>query len=272
MIDLLGNFLRLTPNFRGKWRLVFFWSNRLRPDSRIGRLPNGLKIITRMDVPYERMVWLNAEETIDLKSIKKFLKEGDLFIDVGSNIGLYTLTCASVCNVIAMEPNPATFAKLEKNIALNALHNKVTLIQSAVSSKLGFIRFHCDPQHNISSIVTGKSQGIEVPTITLDSFSANIDTNRRIVIKIDTEGHEDNVVLGSLELVKKCSPIFIIEFNTDLTSSKFIRDWKTFSILTELGYLAQEFGGKKTAPINLNYSIKGYKNILFHKFQENVRF
>ena len=265
MFDFLGNFLRLTPNFRGKWRLVLFWSNRLRPDSRIGRLPNGLKIITRMDVPYERMVWLNAEETIDLKSIKKFLKEGDLFIDVGSNIGLYTLTCASVCNVIAMEPNPATFAKLEKNVALNNLSKKVRLIQSAVSSKLGFIRFHCDPQHNISSVVVGTSPGIEVPTITLDSFAPTIDPNRRVIIKIDAEGHEDNVILGCLQLIKKTNPFFIIEFNTDLTSSKNIRNWETFSILTELGYSAQEFGVNKPHQINSEYSINGYKNIFFFK-------
>lgn len=265
MFDVLGYFLRLTPNFPSKWRVIRSWGNCLPPESRIGRLPNGLKIITQMDVPYERMVWLNAEETVDLLCVTKLLKEGDLFIDIGSNIGLYTLTCAPLCNVIAIEPNPATFAKLEKNIAFNNLANKVTLIRSAVSSRSGFIRFHCDPQHNNSCILIGASQGIQVPTITLDSFSNLIDSNRRVVIKIDAEGHEDSVILGSLELVKKCSPIFIIEFNTDLTSSKFIRDWKTFSILTELGYLAQEFGEKKTDTINLNYSIKGYKNILFFK-------
>src|SRR2546429_512636 len=79
MRDILGNFLRVTPAFRGKWRLRKIWEHTvLHGERRIARLPDGSVLNVQLDMPYERMVWLEDEEWAELQYLRRKLRPGDV--------------------------------------------------------------------------------------------------------------------------------------------------------------------------------------------------
>jgi len=208
MEDLLGDILRVTPRFRGKWRLQRFWERRLRRDCRLAKLPEGSLVEVDMGIPYERMVWLEAEEWDELQYLRGKLKTGQVFVDVGANIGLWTFVAASTVGptgrIFSFEPNPETFRKLTANIARNSYEN-VMAFPYAVSSRNGFVRFVCEENHNISAITdeSGRPGSIEVPTTSLDSVLMDRLAGAPIAgIKLDTEGHELPALEGALALIK----------------------------------------------------------------------
>ena len=95
-MDLLGHFLRATPGFRGKGRLVNRWVRHPGPPwNRERILPGGAIIHCDLLIPYEAMVWIEAEEETDLQTLRLLLKENQHFVDCGANIGLWTLVAAT---------------------------------------------------------------------------------------------------------------------------------------------------------------------------------
>src|SRR5207302_1817218 len=102
-------------------------------------------------------------------------RPGDSFVDVGANIGLWTLVAASTVGsegeVFSFEPNPVTFRKLIANITRNARSDIVTAFPDAVSREEGFVSFTCPPHHNLSAISSGPQSGntLQVRTVSLDS-------------------------------------------------------------------------------------------------------
>lgn len=119
-MDIIGTILRITPPFRYKWELQKYWAKTIRDVNRVSVLPCGAAIETDMRVQYERQIWLQDEEWDEIAFLRTQLSAGDCFIDVGANIGLWTLTAASCVgqqgHVYSFEPNPTTFAKLRGNV------------------------------------------------------------------------------------------------------------------------------------------------------------
>src|ERR1700730_14359329 len=129
-MDVFGHFLRLTPNFKGKWRLISYWSRNFREtDLRIAHLPTGERIHVDLALPFERMIWLQQEEWDDLLFLRAALRANETFIDVGANIGTWTLVGANAVGeggcVLAVEPNPRTARRLGDNVRLNCFQHIV---------------------------------------------------------------------------------------------------------------------------------------------------
>ena len=84
-------------------------------------------------------------EPSETKTIKTHVKKGDVVLDIGANIGYYTLIFAELVGekgkVYAFEPDPTNFDLLRKNVEINGYRN-ITLIQKAVSNKNGKISFY----------------------------------------------------------------------------------------------------------------------------------
>ena len=133
-----------------------------------------------------------------------FLREEDLFVDVGANIGAFSILASGVIGSpsIAFEPVPATVALLQNNVMINRLASKVTVINAAVGSKEGAIPFTSTfGAMNHVATDNEKKQGnfIEVPIIRLDDLDSNkIPT----LIKIDVEGFESEVIAGAHSILK----------------------------------------------------------------------
>jgi FkbM family methyltransferase len=117
------------------------------------------------------------------------LKSGDLFVDVGANIGSYAIWAADLgAQVIALEPAEDTFELLQRNVDLNRY--SIHTIQAAAG-----------PQHGIARFTAGRDDwnrfdptgGAETEVVTLDSV---IGTRSVTGMKVDVEGFEIDVLRG----------------------------------------------------------------------------
>jgi hypothetical protein len=88
-------------------------------------------------------VYAGLHEFADMAFTLHFLRPGDLFLDVGANIGSYTLLASGVCKAkaISFEPDSQTMALLRRNIDLNRLHECVELKEAAVGAEEGEVEF-----------------------------------------------------------------------------------------------------------------------------------
>lgn len=267
-MDILGNILRKTPGFRGKWRFQQAWERTLTPHHRLARLPDGSVVDVDMQIPYERNVWLQSEEWNELRYLQYRLRPNETFVDVGANIGIWTLMAASAVEdggkVFSFEPNPATFQKLNANIARNGKTKVVTPHQRAVSSANGTVSFSCANEHNKSAIADpGDGNVITVPAVSLDSTLLGVPING---MKLDTEGHELASLEGAKQILQNSSPWLIIEFNATLLSSPVLRDWPVYRFLASLRYKPFIYEGPREAiSIDDSYTVSGYRNILFER-------
>lgn len=135
------------------------------------------------------IVYASIPDYPEMLTWKKSLHAGDLFLDVGSNIGSYAIFAAELgANVIALEPAEDTFKLLEENVALN--NYSIQTIRAAAGALEGTARFttgrdcinHFDP-----------NGGAEVPMVTLDSIIGSRTVGG---LKIDVEGFEIEVLRG----------------------------------------------------------------------------
>ena len=88
-------------------------------------------------------IYCGLHEFVEMGFLLHFLRPDDLFLDVGANIGSYTILAAGVCNArtIAFEPDPDTARVLRRNIAINHLSALVDVRESALGGVNGQIAF-----------------------------------------------------------------------------------------------------------------------------------
>jgi len=275
-MDLLGELLKRTGDrsFKGKGRLIGLWiRTRKRNDERLRQVRRGGAIWCDLSIPYEAMVWLEQEEEPDLAALSHLLRSGEIFVDCGANIGLWSITAASLVGpqgkIYSIEPNPVSFDKLRRNIATSRLSNIIT-IRAAVGERSGTEHLYCDPAHN-SSRILGRGdlkaftdRTAVIPVITLDELMA---TERRVAgIKIDVEGYEHCVLQGAVTIVDQFKPWICVEFNTILQEACCLQDWdvhRWFSTHNYRPYLMSTFTADSVKALQSDFSVAGYCNILY---------
>lgn len=156
-------------------------------------------------------------EPFETELVEKEIKKGDVVLDIGANIGYYTLIFAKLVGesgkVYAFEPDPDSFALLKKNVEINGYKN-VVLIQKAVSNKTGKIRLYlCEDNKGDHRIYNSHDdrKSIEIEAIRLDEYFKNY--NGKIdFIKMDIQGAEGGASQGMFNLLKKNNVKIITEF------------------------------------------------------------
>ncbi|WP_417688499.1 FkbM family methyltransferase [Roseibium sp.] len=146
-------------------------------------------------------------EKAEHKLLKPYLKAGTVFVDVGANIGSYSLFAASCgAEVLAVEANPDTAAKLAFNLKANGL-TSVKLAEVAIGDKEGTLSLWSEPSNCgfatlVEDLTTGEWAGDwsprEVAVRPLADVVADAGLARIDVLKVDVEGFEDRVVLPFL--------------------------------------------------------------------------
>lgn len=143
------------------------------------------------------------------------VKPGDLCVNVGANVGVYTLQCAYWSRpsgrVVAFEPNPHARAILEQHIRWNHMDDRVEVVDAAVSDRAGTASFFVDGTSDGRSRLGAANSAlravnpIQVRTVTLDAFChAAPDW-----LLIDVEGFEIQVLRGARQIIPKCRGLLV---------------------------------------------------------------
>ncbi len=149
----------------------------------------------------------------------KMLKPGDVYYDVGANIGYMTIVGAkkvrSHGHVYAFEPFPENVEKIHAAVVKNNIQN-CTIIQQAASNVCGSADLYLEATSSVTPSLVQHHQGrrLSVSTTTLDEF---VKRNRwPNLIKMDVEGAESIVLEGALALISsESAPHWIIEIHSD---------------------------------------------------------
>lgn len=149
--------------------------------------------------------WYERDLLDDIKARVK----GGLAVDVGAHIGNHTVWMAAACGlqVVAVEPNPAARAQLERNVALNDLGGQVRVIAAAAGPKRGRARNHDGNPGNSGMSRALDDPAGDVPVITIDSLNL-VDVS---VMKIDVEGAELGILRGARKTLRRCHPVLYVE-------------------------------------------------------------
>lgn len=156
-------------------------------------------------------LYVGLHEPAEMGFALHLLRPGDHMVDVGANVGSYTLLAAGVsgATVHAFEPVPATFERLIRNVRVNDLTSRVTCSRRAMGAAAGVVLMesHRDSMNQV--IVEGgpvTSGAIEVELSTLDEA---LPTVTPTLLKIDVEGFEREVLSGASELLGRTMAVII---------------------------------------------------------------
>lgn len=150
----------------------------------------------------DRGIW----EPFETEVLLSHLREGSVFLDLGANIGYYTVLASKRCGpggrVHAFEPEPGNFSLLERNVALNGCEN-VRLVHAAASDADGQTELYLSDfnqgDHRLYQNEAGREH-VRVRTVAIDSYfagsSAVVD-----LVKMDTQGCEARIVEGMNHLL-----------------------------------------------------------------------
>lgn len=125
------------------------------------------------------------------------LRPGDLFVDVGANVGVYTILATAVAGAraIAAEPVPTTFHRLLDNVRLNRVEERATCHNVGVGRASGVLRVTASSDTTNHVLGNGEAcpDALEVPVRPVDEL---VGDEEPALIKIDTEGFETEVIAG----------------------------------------------------------------------------
>jgi FkbM family methyltransferase len=161
-------------------------------------------------------IYTGLHEFEDMSFVLHFLQKDDLFIDVGANIGSYTVLASAAIGAtsIAIEPLPSTFKHLMQNLYLNNLNQLVTAWNLGVGSQPGVLQFTADldtVNHVVSDREKSSINTISIKMDTLDNVVAEPSPN---LLKIDVEGFETPVIAGADHVLSQDSlEAVIMELN-----------------------------------------------------------
>jgi FkbM family methyltransferase len=157
------------------------------------------------DNTVERKLLLRPEQycAVEIGFLANILSDGGTFIDIGANIGAFTLPIAALpgVRVVAVEPNPSALERLTYNVAANGLAD-VAIEACALSDRDGEVALTvASDDIKLSGIEAKYAHGpkVTVPTRTLAGLLAAHAPAKPLVVKIDVEGHEDAILLPYFE-------------------------------------------------------------------------
>lgn len=177
-----------------------------------------------LDKGLERAIYYFGEYEAGTASVlKSILCKGDVFLDVGANIGFLSCIAARLVGdggfVYAVEPNPEIYKILEKNIALNKLEN-INPFNFALGAEVSKARIYDNLRTNRGSASLIPPKGIseqsgkEINVTTIDTLIRKRQMSIPTLLKIDVEGFELEVLKGASTLLRSSqAPILCVEYS-----------------------------------------------------------
>ena len=196
---------------------------------------NGrIKMATNQTSYLTKLVFWEGYKSFEYSIIfEKLANKVGVFLDIGANIGYYSLLAAKAnpsIDIYAFEPAKGPKYYLEKNITINNFNSRIHMVELALSDQNGIIDFYevestkynsrifnLSGEHNAGTKKTSRNfVKNSVKSITLKDFIISEKLSRIDLIKIDTEGTEVAILNSGKQYIKEFQPIIICEtlFNT----------------------------------------------------------
>jgi FkbM family methyltransferase len=140
--------------------------------------------------------YCGLHEQDEMGFVLHVLQRGEVFVDIGANVGNYSVLAASIGGrVVAVEPIASTFDRLLTNVRLNGQESAVSAHCIGLSDHKGTLRFTTDSD-TLNHVIAENEDlpGANVAVVTLDSLLADASPT---LVKIDVEGHELAVLKGA---------------------------------------------------------------------------
>jgi FkbM family methyltransferase len=179
------------------------------------------------------------------------LRAGDVFVDIGANVGYFSLLAARAVGpdgqVVSFEPLPSTVAKLRRNIGANGLGN-VTVLPYVASDEPGEVEMFAGPPTNLGKsgtapVTAGASAGLVTRVVAADAVPRELWPRIR-AIKVDVEGDELRVVRGLAPLLASLSPgaAVVVEVAPDRLRDRGGASNELFELMVGFGFTAARLG------------------------------
>jgi len=184
------------------------WTVRLTPNRRIRCHPHS--------TIGSSVLYYGLPDPMEMSFLLRLLSAGDLFVDIGANLGIYTVLASSVpgVRVLSLEPSTASFARLRENIELNGIGSQVTALQVAAGNRCGQARLSTAADAMNGLVATddvGSSETVDITTV--DRLLDDLDQTPVAAMKIDVEGFEPDVLEGAGAMIGRDRPALVVEVN-----------------------------------------------------------
>lgn len=195
-------------------------------------------------------IFAGRSEPEQLARVSRSVREGDVFFDVGANVGHYTLLAASLVGskgrVVALEPLVRNLAYLHRHLEMNRVRN-ATVLPFACSDESGYRVFE-----EGETVATGRLSdagaarpGVPVHVVTLDAVAALVGATPT-VMKIDVEGAEVAVLRGARGIIERHRPRVFLSVHSEALREECV------AFLEERGYRCDPLDAELAAATELD--------------------
>jgi FkbM family methyltransferase len=186
------------------------------------------------------------KEPTTIGVFQSLLTPGMTVLDVGANIGYYSLVAAVRVGpsgqVIAYEPTPFVVKRLQENVNLNQFR-QISVVEGAISDRVGTGTFYLNSNQEssegnslIEAAVSSGSVQITCPQTTLDAEMTRLNLKQVDVLKIDVEGNEVKVLRGARQLLTTFAPQILLEVNPHTLEAGGSSSAELYQELEQNGY------------------------------------
>lgn len=180
--------------------------------------------------------YCGLHEFAEMAFVLHVLRQDEHFVDVGANVGSYTVLAAGAvgARTTAVEPIPSTFEHLRRNVALNSLDERVRCRRIGLSDREGVLRFSSTLDTVNHVLAPGEDlPATDVPVATLDALVSN---DVPVLVKIDVEGHERAVLSGG-ERTLADSRLLAVIMETNGSGARYgVTDDELVAIMSRHGF------------------------------------
>jgi FkbM family methyltransferase len=217
------------------------------PEGRVTtRLIRGFTLRLDLADPVQRRLFFfgDYDERREADLITRVLAKGEVFWDVGANLGYFTLLAAAALNhtgrVVAFEPGESAHASLTGNISLNPFTN-IMVYQVAASDREGdavlySVKGQPDGRANLFQPGAGQTESAAVRTVTLDGWRERQGLALPAFIKLDVEGAELAALTGARETLAAGAPLLLVEMKEAIFQALGTDRLAIQEFLAPLGY------------------------------------
>lgn len=210
-------------------------------------LQRDVKMRLYFDSELSRLIYCRDFEVNEIKFVNNFLKPGDIFVDIGANIGLFSLIAAhrvgNSGKVYAFEPTDKPYQRLSENVRLNnfnnVIHHRVALSDQVGQFPFFEIQDGFDGWNSFARPREGRvfTQNV-VQCDTWDNFASRNNVMGKVsMMKIDVEGWEARLLLGGSETLSRMdAPVLQVEFSSEMAKAAGSSCREIYHVLETLGY------------------------------------